>query len=208
MKSEIFYMLGVVGVVFAVNFLLRAFPFIVFGGQGKRLPQWVAKVSDFISPVIIGCLLIYAFSSMQWKSAGFYAAVVAVTALHLWRRNALLSIVTGTLIYMCLLNCGCTTRTIGLDSENTSISVSVEGVRFDGRPVRPAQVPELLKEYGIDNRRVIHIFLEREVKNLSEARLLMACLAKAGYTRPVLVTKRHAESFNVGRKRKDIKKAR
>lgn len=202
MKSEILYMLGVVAAVFAVNMILRALPFIIFGGRGRELPRWVEKISDYISPVIIGCLLVYAFSAMQWRSFGFYAAVALVVALHLWRRNALLSIVAGTALYMCLINCGCTTRTIGLDPENTSISVSVEGVKFDGRIVAPTEVPELLEEYGIGQRRVIHIFLEPEVRDLREARFLMGCLAKAGYTRPVLVTKRHAESFNVGNRRK------
>lgn len=98
---------------------------------------------------------------------------------------------------------GCATRrTITLDSQNPSVRVSTQGVLFGDRYVEPAEVPEILADYDIPRTRTIHILLDSDVKNLSLARYLMGCLGKAGYTRPVLVTKRHAESNVVDPKKK------
>lgn len=98
---------------------------------------------------------------------------------------------------------GCATRrTITLDSQNPSVRVSTQGVLFGDRYVEPAEVAEILADYDIPRTRTIHILLDADVKNLSQARYLMGCLGKAGYTRPVLVTKRHAESNVVPPKKK------
>lgn len=97
---------------------------------------------------------------------------------------------------------GCMTRrSITLDAQNPAVRVSVNGVLFGDTFVKAAEVPEILDDYDVPRERVIHIFLDKDVKNLTEARFLMGMLAKAGYTRSVLVTKRHSESVNIGRKK-------
>lgn len=97
------------------------------------------------------------------------------------------------------LGCGCTTqRTLTLDAQNPTLRVSTQGVLFGDRYVEPVEIPGMLIDHGIPKKRTIHILLDSDVKNLSQARFLMACLARAGYTRPVLVTKRHAESAAAG----------
>ena len=111
---------------------------------------------------------------------------------------------------MCALACalvlaeGCVSRrTVVLDAKNPAVRVSVNGVLFGDTFVKPQEVPEILDDHGVPRDRVIHILLDGDVRNLREARFLMACLGRAGYTRPVLVTKRHAESVNMG-KRKNV----
>ena len=61
------------------------------------------KFGAFVSPVIIGCLIIYSFAGMQWRTAVPYLAAVLTVGLQLWRRNPLLSIIVGTAAYMALL---------------------------------------------------------------------------------------------------------
>jgi hypothetical protein len=95
-----------------------------------------------------------------------------------------------------------TRRTVQLDAKNPAVRVSVNGVLFGDTFVKPAEVAEILDDYGVPRNRVIHILLDSDVRNLSEARFLMGSLARAGYTRPVLVTKRHAESVNLGKRKK------
>ena len=52
-----------------------------------------------------------------------------------------------------------------------------------------------MEDSEVPHTRTIHILIDQEAaRNLADAQFLMATLAKAGYTRPVLVTKRHAES--------------
>jgi branched-subunit amino acid transport protein AzlD len=203
MKDEALYLLGVVAVGFAVNFGLRALPFALFAGRTRELPAWVTRVGAFVSPVIIGCLVVYSFSGLAWRTAWPYLAGLLTVALHLWKRNAFASIVAGTIVYMCLLTCGCVTaRTVSLDPAAPSLVVKVAGVYFDGARVSPAAAAEILDDAGVARDRTIPILLDENVRDLREARLLMRTLAKAGYRRPVLVTRRHAEAVNVDPKKR------
>ena len=195
MKAEIVYMLGVIAVGFAVNYALRALPFLLFAGKNRRLPRWIEILGGYVSPVIIGALIVYSYSGLAWKTAWPYLAGVITVAIHLWKRNPLVSIVAGTVVYMCLLTTGCASRpALVLDSEDPSVSVSALGIKIGNNLVRPQDVVEALKDNDIPKTRVVHILLEPEVRDMREARNLMAYLCMNGYTRPVLVTRRHSES--------------
>lgn len=202
MKSEIAYMLGIVAVGFAVNYLLRALPFILFAGRDRALPKWVERLGGVISPIIIAALVVYSYSGLAWRSAWPYLAGALTVVLHLWKRNALVSIVAGTVLYMCLLNCGCASRRVlVLDARNPAFRIAAEGVLFLGEPIAPEEAPGCLADYEIPKDRTIHISLDPETSNRALAEKLMGALTKSGYNRPVLVTKRHAEARSVGKKR-------
>ena len=115
-------------------------------------------------------------------------------------KSGLLAIVACAALLCCA---GCATRrTLELDAQHPAISVCTLGVKFGNELVNPEEVAEILADYDVPHDRVIHILLEPEVKDLRPARYLMATLSRAGYTRPVLVTKRHAESENLGKPKK------
>ena len=109
-------------------------------------------------------------------------------------------------VLLLLLGCvalGCAThRTLELDAQHPAVAVTTLGVKFGDELVKPEEVAEILADYDVPHDRVIHILLDPEVKDLRPARYLMASLSRAGYTRPVLVTKRHAESENLGKPKK------
>lgn len=201
MESEILYMLGIVLAGFALNFGLRAVPFIIFGSRRGELPAWVSRFGEFVSPVIIAALIVYSYSGMQWKTAWPYLAGVLTVGLQVWKRNPLASIVAGTVLYMCLINCGCSsTRIVALDSKNPSIRVTEHGFFCGEDAVMPNEIVEILEDNDIPKTRTIHIRLEPDVKDIGPAKFLMATLAHEGYTRPVLVTPRHGESFSTGKR--------
>lgn len=101
-----------------------------------------------------------------------------------------------------LVGGGCATRrVVQLDAKNPSIRYSNHGVYFGGDRVEPHEVPRILEDYDVPHDRVIHIRLDPDVRDLRGARALMAHIAHGGYTRPVLVTERHAESVNLGKKK-------
>ena len=104
MQEEILYMLGVVAAGFVVNFGLRALPFILFGGKDRTIPAWIDRVSGFISPVIIAALVVYSFAGLAWRTPWPYIAGALSVGLQIWKRNPLLSIVAGTVLYMLFLN--------------------------------------------------------------------------------------------------------
>ena len=183
----------VVAVGWGVTFALRCLPFLLFAGKDREIPGWVDRFGAIASPVIIAGLVVYSYSGLAWRTAWPYVAGALTVGLQLVLRNGLVSIVSGTVLYMALLAfAGCATqRTVDLDSRNPSVSVSSEGVRFGGRLTRPEEVVEILKDCDIPKDRVIHIHLEPDVRDLAEARRLMSHLCAAGYSRPVLVTARH-----------------
>jgi len=196
MTERIPYLLAVVAIGWGVTFGLRALPFLLFVGRDRALPQWVERLGCIISPVIIGGLIVYSYSGLDWRTPWPYLAGVLTVGLQLWKRNPLVSIVAGTVVYMCLLNSGCmTTRTIELDAQHPAVSVKTSGgVYFGDERVPLSEVPEILEDAGIPKDRTIHILIDGEVRDLTEARQLMGVLALSGYRRPVLVTKRHAAS--------------
>ena len=103
-----------------------------------------------------------------------------------------------------LLACGCasTHSVIELDALHPSIRQTSNGVLIGDTYVKPTEVASYLDDIDVPRDRTIHILLDDDVRDLRPARFLMACLAKAGYTRPVLVTKRHAEAVATGRKKR------
>ena len=106
MTEEILYMLGIVGVGFAVNYGLRAFPFLLFSGGSRNPPRWAERFGKLVSPVISAALVVYSYAGLEWRMPWPYLAGAFTVALQLLWRNPLVSIVVGTVLYMVLLSCG------------------------------------------------------------------------------------------------------
>ena len=110
MSDKAQYALVVLLAVGALSYLLRALPFLLFGGR-KEPPAVVKYVGRVLAPAAIAMLVIYCYAGEMAKDAAtacavaapFLAGVVTV-ALQLWRRNPLLSILVGTAIYMALVH--------------------------------------------------------------------------------------------------------
>lgn len=83
--------------------LLRFLPFLVFH---KKVPAYVAYLGKVLPAAIIGMLVVYCLKDVQVTVAPFGAkeliASASVVLLQLWKRNSLISILAGTVIYMLL----------------------------------------------------------------------------------------------------------
>ncbi len=83
---------------------LRALPFLAFK---KRAPPYVAYLGRVLPPAIIGMLVIYCLKDVSLLSPPFaipeLLAVACVIAVQVWKRNSLASILTGTVVYMLLV---------------------------------------------------------------------------------------------------------
>ena len=88
------------------TFSTRAIPFILFP-DGKELPKTVQYLGKVLPPAVIGMLVVYCFKNVAPLSAPFalpeIIAGVTVVLLHIWKRNNLLSIGVGTVLYMTLV---------------------------------------------------------------------------------------------------------
>ena len=207
--NNILYLLSVVAVGWAVTFGLRALPFVLFSGKDRVLPKWVEKFGAIVSPVIIAGLIIYSYATLTidgrpaWNTLWPYLAGVLTIALQLWKRNPLVSILAGTILYMVLIStCGCATvkDDFVLDMEHPLARATNHGLYVGERKVTALEAVEILEDNYVPKTRTVYIAFDPELTDLSEAKFLMACLAKAGWKRPILVTTRHGDSYTTGKK--------
>lgn len=88
------------------TFATRALPFLVFP-EDRKIPRMVEYLGSVLTPAIIGILVIYCLKDTQILTGSHgipeLLSVVTVVALHRWKRNNLLSIGGGTLLYMFLI---------------------------------------------------------------------------------------------------------
>lgn len=88
------------------TFATRVVPFLIFP-KGKEIPAVIQYLGKVLIPAVIGMLVVYCLKATPVMKAphGLPEAIaVAVTAgLHVWKRNNLLSIGAGTILYMVLI---------------------------------------------------------------------------------------------------------
>lgn len=86
--------------------LLRFLPFIIFKGKGST-PPLVEKLGRMLPCAVIAMLVVYCLKDMHFTTtAGYLPAIIAgllVALLHVWKKNTLLSVISGTVVYMLLV---------------------------------------------------------------------------------------------------------
>ncbi|MCG7337251.1 branched-chain amino acid transporter permease [Sporosarcina sp. ACRSM] len=96
----------IIAMVVLGTMLTRFLPFIVFP-SGKPTPLYIQYLGKVLPTAVIGLLVIYCFKdvNLQSGSRGIpeLIAVAVVALLHFWKKNMLLSIAGGTIVYMFLV---------------------------------------------------------------------------------------------------------
>lgn len=90
----------------AATVLTRALPFAVFSSD-KRTPRVVRYLGAALPPAVFGLLVVCCLRNVDVAGGAHgipeFAAILGTAALHLWKRNMLISIFGGTALYMALL---------------------------------------------------------------------------------------------------------
>lgn len=95
-----------VAVAAVVTAATRFLPFLIFGEKRKTpaIIEYLGKVLPF---AIMGMLVIYCMKDVAFLSWPYgipeFIGCAIVAALHIWKRNSLLSIGVGTVCYMLLV---------------------------------------------------------------------------------------------------------
>ena len=86
--------------------MTRFLPFLLFPA-GKPTPRYIQYLGKVLPSAVFGLLVVYSLKdvSLLTGSHGIpeLIAVAVVIALHLWKRQMLLSIAGGTVCYMLLV---------------------------------------------------------------------------------------------------------
>ena len=92
-----------------ITFVLRSMSFVLFT-HGKT-PKYISFLGKYLPFSIIRMLVIYCLKNVSFLSTphGIPEAIASalVVALHVWKKNTLLSIVGGTVCYMLLVQLVC-----------------------------------------------------------------------------------------------------
>lgn len=82
----------------------RALPFLFF--SGRKPPSFLGFVEAYMPAIAMTVLAVSSYTSIKWAASPHglpeLLAGSAVVFLHIWKRNALLSILGGTLLFMLL----------------------------------------------------------------------------------------------------------
>ena len=98
--------LGIILAVAAGTQLTRWLPFWLFP-EKKQPPAVVAYLGKVLPPAMMGLLVVYCLKNVSFFAGSHgipeIAASAVVVGLHVWKRNTLLSIAVGTVLYMFLI---------------------------------------------------------------------------------------------------------
>ena len=84
----------------------RFLPFLIFR-EGRPVPPYVQYLGKALPSAIFAMLVVYCLRNVDFTGGAHglpeLVSIAATDALHLWRRNMLLSILGGTLCYMAIV---------------------------------------------------------------------------------------------------------
>ena len=90
----------------AVTLLIRFLPFLIFNGK-RETPPYIIYLGKVLPYAIMGMLVIYCLRGISFTAAANFLpeliACAVVVLAHVWKRNTLLSIISGTVCYMLLV---------------------------------------------------------------------------------------------------------
>ena len=100
------YKIALIAVAALVTMSTRFLPFLIFG-EKRKTPELVLYLGKVLPCAIMGMLVVYCLKEVKPLAYPYglpeLLGIVFVAALHLWKRNSLLSIGAGTVFYMILV---------------------------------------------------------------------------------------------------------
>lgn len=95
-----------IAVVVAATMLTRFLPYICFP-QGRKTPKYENYLGKVLAPAVFGLLVVYCLRNVNFTGGSFgipeIIAVLVVIITFVWKRQMLLSMASGTLLYMLLV---------------------------------------------------------------------------------------------------------
>ena len=95
-----------IGAVVLATMLTRFSPFIIFPA-GKSTPKFIQYLGKVLPAAVFGLLVVYCLKDVNILTGSHgipeLIAIAFVIVLHLWKRQMLLSIAGGTVLYMLLV---------------------------------------------------------------------------------------------------------
>lgn len=99
-----------IGAIALGTMCTRFLPFLLFP-DNKEIPSYVVYLGKVLPYAVISLLVVYCLKGVKILEKPYAipeaVAIISITLLHMWKRNSLLSIGCGTIIYMILVQYFC-----------------------------------------------------------------------------------------------------
>ncbi len=99
------YLIAVITVIAIITWILRAFPFLLFGN--RPLPKTIQYLGKVLPPAIMTVLVIYCLRATNIGQFPYgipeLVACTIIVILQILKKNMYLSIIVGTACYMILI---------------------------------------------------------------------------------------------------------
>lgn len=93
-----------VGIMSVMTMVTRFLPFVLFR---KNTPAYITYLGNILPSAVIAMLVVYCLKDISLNSAPFgvpeLLSAVSVVMLQVWKHNSILSILSGTILYMLLV---------------------------------------------------------------------------------------------------------
>lgn len=89
-----------------VTLATRLLPVLVFG-RGQKIPDFILYLGKVVPFTAMGLLIVYCLKDVSIMESPHglpeLISLAVVSGSYLWKRNTILSVVTGTVVYMILV---------------------------------------------------------------------------------------------------------
>lgn len=100
------YLISAILVMSVVTLILRVLPFLIFGRKNYK-SKYITYLGNTLPYAIIGMLVVYCLKEVNLlnygKSLPEIISILVIGVVHIWKRNTLISILLGTILYMFLV---------------------------------------------------------------------------------------------------------
>lgn len=104
MNKELYGVLAIL-IMAAVVIALRLSPLVLF--RNGKMPKWLDYLGRVLPYAMIPILLMYCVKDTDWHFSGslvpMILGITATALIHIWKKNTIVSLVTGMVVYMVLL---------------------------------------------------------------------------------------------------------
>ena len=96
-----------IAVMALVTAALRFLPFLIFRGN-RKTPEFITYLGKVLPYAIMGMLVVFCLKSVNFLSGSHgipeLVSILVIVLIHWWKRSTILSILSGTLCYVLIVN--------------------------------------------------------------------------------------------------------
>ncbi len=104
--SVMMYSIIIIGLIAALTYAARLFPYVIFG-RGSKIPDLVIFLGEVLPPAVMVLLIVYCIRNISIFVYPYgipeFSAILLTVILYLTIKNNLVAMISGTILYMILI---------------------------------------------------------------------------------------------------------